>query len=135
MVIRRRQIIFPLIISLLVACGVFAGVSVVTADPASADPVVTICLTNAPSFCADVKNSVNTSGQPIWLYRPQDGAKDYHWIEVSVPCGDTVCLCPVSNCVEFEDAQNINLCLAASPTGSSVELIGCELAHAPMALS
>jgi hypothetical protein len=126
--IRRRLVLIPLLLSLLAACGVFAGIGVVTARPASAAPVVTVCLTNAPGFCADVKNSVNTSGQPIWLYRPQDGAKDYHWFEVPVPCTVFTCLCDNADCISFEDVQNPTLCLAASPTGSGVQLINCHIA-------
>lgn len=128
MVIRRPHVLIPLVISLLVACGVLAGVGVVTASPASADPVVTICLTNARSFCADVKNSNNTSNASIWLYRPQDGAKDYKWLEVPVPCTVFTCICDSADCISFEDVQSPTLCLAASPTGTSVQLINCHIA-------
>jgi hypothetical protein len=126
-VIRRIRVI-PLVISLFAACIVFAGVSVGTANPAFAAPVVTVCLTNSPSFCADVKDSNNVSGQPVWLYRPIDGAKDYHWYEVPTPCNDNFCLCPVSNCLEFEDVQNPNLCMALSSNLYGVSLINCHLA-------
>lgn len=126
MVFRRFRAVIPLVASLLVVGGVFVGVSVATAGPASALPEIKICLTNSSSFCADVKDSVNKSGEPIWLYQPSNGAHDYQWLEASVPCNDLTCLCD-QGCVEFEDAQNPNLCLGLSSTSYYMELIGCEL--------
>jgi hypothetical protein len=128
MTIRRRRPLLMLITGLLVTCGLFAGVSLGTAKPASAAPEITICLTNAPQFCADVQNGDNASGTPIWLYRPQDGATDYHWLEVPVPCGLSGCIpaCTVANCISFEDAQDPGLCLAASQS-QGAELISCEI--------
>lgn len=126
MAIRRIRVI-PLVISLLAVC-VFAGVSLATAGPASAAPVVTVCLTNAPGYCADVKDSKNVSGQPVWLYRASDGAKDYHWIEVVPPCSDLDCLCPMTNCIMFEDAQNPGLCMGLSSNLYGVSLMNCHLA-------
>jgi hypothetical protein len=128
MIFRRKLI--SLAAGLVVTCGTFAGVTMATAGPASASPVITICLTNASAFCADVKDSDNVSGQPIWLYRPQDGAKDYHWYEVPSYCptmgSATFCACPDQNCILFEDVQNPSLCLAATPTGAGIELINCQ---------
>jgi hypothetical protein len=129
MVIRRRYPLILLVISFLAVSGLVAAVNVGIAGPASADPNITLCLTNAPAFCADVKDSNNTSGTPIWLYRPKDGAKDYHWVVEPLDCTDATCLCPEEDCVEFEDAQNTNLCLAVTAGNTGISLIGCELAH------
>ena len=127
MVIRRRHPLILLVMSFLVACGVVAAVNVGTAGSASAQPDITLCLTNAPTFCADVKNANNTSGASILLYRPQDGAKDYHWLAVPINCTDAYCLCPTVDCVAFEDAQNPNLCLGVAQSLRAVVLVGCEI--------
>ena len=50
---------------LMLAASLAVGINVGTAKPASALPVITVCLSNAPSYCADVKNSRNVSGQPV----------------------------------------------------------------------
>jgi hypothetical protein len=130
MVIRRRHPLLMLVTVVLVACGMFAGVGLGTAKPAFAAPEITICLTNAPQFCADVQNGSNTSGTPIWLYRPQDGASDYQWLEVPVSCGIIQCVeaCAVANCIAFEDAQSPGLCLAESPS-QGTELISCQISE------
>ena len=88
---------------------------------------VTLCLANAPQFCADVKNSVNQSGTPIWLYRPGTGAKDYKWYLQRPTCG-VACIpeCAVTICYAFVDVQNTDLCLAAS-ANRGTELISCHL--------
>jgi hypothetical protein len=112
---------------MLVAAAAVTGVAIATAAPAFATPVVTICLTNAPSFCADVEDSDNVANQPIWLYQPSAGAKDYKWYEVPVPCSASYCLCDGVGCVEFEDVQNPNLCLGISNNLAAITLIGCEL--------
>jgi hypothetical protein len=90
------------------------------ATPASAAPEITICLKYASSYCADVKNSYDVSGQTIWLYQPSAGAKDYHWYEYVVDCG-------LSNyCYEFVDVQNTSLCLGASSDQRAV-LTSCGI--------
>ena len=127
MLFRRCRTLIPPAASLLLAMAAFVGVGVVTAGPASAAPEITICLTNASSFCADVKDSDNVSGQPVWLWQPKQGANDYHWYEVPVPCDDLTCACFGQTCVEFEDAQNTNLCLGVSSNLRGISLIGCEL--------
>lgn len=126
MVFRRCRALIPLAASLLVAAATLVGVGVVTAAPASAAPEITICLTYSSSYCADVKDSTNKSGEPIWLYQASAGAHDYHWYEVPVPCNDLTCVCNQS-CVAFEDAQDTNLCLGLSSTSYEMTLIGCEL--------
>src|SRR5689334_7579304 len=102
------------------------GTVVVTASAAQAVPPqrVTLCLANASSFCADVKNSVNQSGTPIWLYRPNDGANDYLWYYERPRCG-VACIpeCVNTVCAAFVDVQNTNLCLAANQSGNGTELI------------
>jgi hypothetical protein len=103
------------------------GVALGTASPASAAPEITICLKNSPSFCVDVKDSRDVSGQPVWLYS-RSSANDYHWFEVPVPCGSMSCLpgCDNTSCIAFEDVQKPSLCLAASAS-EGVDLIPCQL--------
>jgi hypothetical protein len=93
---------------------------VVQAGPASAAPNITIRLTNAPSYCADVKNSVNKAGTTIWLYKCSQG-KSEHWLEI----GGRACGVQQPNlCTEFIDARNTSLCLAMS-SSHKVVLQGC----------
>jgi hypothetical protein len=127
MISRRFRAFILFAASLLVAVATATGVSIATAGPASASPEIKICLTNLSSYCADVKDSDNVSGQPIWLYQLSAGAKDYYWYEVPVPCTDSYCLCDGVGCIEFEDAQNPNLCLGVSSNLAGISLIGCEL--------
>jgi hypothetical protein len=129
MVFRRRWTFIPLAAGLLIAMGTFAGISVVTAGPASAQAEITICLTYSSSYCADVMDSDNRSGQQIWLYQASAGAHDYHWYEIPVSCGNTSCLCLGESCVEFEDAQDTSLCLGVSSDLNEIQLIGCELGY------
>ena len=110
---------------LTLASAALAAVALVTgmifeAVPASAATGVTVCLTNAPSQCADVKDSADTSGTRIWLYSRSD-ANDYHWIEVSTGC------VAGSSCFYLEDAQNTSLCLSATGTnGAQIQLRNCN---------
>jgi hypothetical protein len=83
-------------------------------------PVVTICLTYARSFCADVKNARNVSGQPIWLFKAS-GAKDYHFYDVNVNCP----LTGVPGCAEFVDVKNTALCIGVR-NNRNVVLLGCN---------
>jgi hypothetical protein len=128
MVYRRFRALIPLAASVLLASAAVVGVGAVAASPASAQAEITICLANSRSYCADVEDSVNKSGQPIWLWQPSAGAHDYEWVEYNVPCNDEVCLCGDSDCVEFEDEQSPGLCLGVAADGDyNLELIGCEL--------
>jgi hypothetical protein len=126
MVFRRCRAYISLAVSLLVAMGAVAGVGIATAGPASATVEVTICLTYSSSYCADVKDSVNSSPQPIWLYQAS-AAHDYKWLETQVECNESLCLCESESCVEFQDVQNPSLCLGVSSTLNSIVLIGCQL--------
>jgi len=123
MSIRRRLSLrapISLFSSLLLASGVLTtGIILGTAGPASAFPQVTIYLTNSTSYCADVKDSRNVSGQPIWLYKCSQ-AGDYHFYEV----GGINCVAG-SNCYNFEDVQNTSLCLSAT-SGRTVALGTCN---------
>jgi hypothetical protein len=130
MVFRRFRALMPLAVGVLLASGLVVGVGAVVATPASAQQEITICLANSRNYCADVEDSVNNSGQPIWLWEPSAGAHDYEWGEEGVSCNDTtgVCVCPNEECVEFEDEQNPNLCLGvAANSDHTLELIGCVL--------
>jgi hypothetical protein len=132
--LRHMHVIVRLALAALVTGGLMtAGVIGVTAARASAAPAppkTTICLKNSKSWCVDVKDSKDVSGQPAWLYS-SSGAKDDHWIEVPVPCNGTGgCLpnCDIGVCVAFEDAQNTSLCLAATAS-QGIGLLGCGLAN------
>lgn len=89
-----------------------------TPSAASAGTTVTICLTYASSYCADVKDGQNVSGQPIWLYEAS-GSRDYHWILITgVSC------VAGTGCYNFEDAQDTSLCLSTT-VGREIELGTC----------
>lgn len=126
---RSLRAMLSLVLAPLLACGVLTATLVAgPASPASAASKITICLKNSTSFCVDVKDSNDVAGQPVWLYSAS-GAKDYHWLEVPIPCADPGCIpnCVVANaCVAFEDAQNTSLCLAAAPN-QGMDLISCGL--------
>jgi hypothetical protein len=119
-----RIILASLITGLLMTAGAVTG----TAAPASAATQITLCLKNSKSFCADVKDSNDVSGQPVWLHSTS-GANDYHWVKVPIPCGgkgDCILGCDAVQCYAFEDAQKPSLCLAASGS-QGIELINCGL--------
>jgi hypothetical protein len=107
-----------LVSGLLLATGLFTtGLALATPPAASAATEITICLTYASSYCADVKDSDNVSGQPIWLYK---NGGDYHWdLVTGISC------VAGSNCYNFEDAQHPSLCLT-STVGRSIVLGACN---------
>ena len=93
---RSMRTVLTLVLAPLLACGVLTATLVAgPASPASAASKITICLKNSTSFCVDVKDSNDVAGQPVWLYSAS-GAKDYHWLEVPIPCTLPGC---ISNCV------------------------------------
>jgi hypothetical protein len=108
--------------STVLAAGTLAtGLALGTAAPASAAVQVTVCLTNASTQCADVRDSSNTVGTRIWLYA-KSGAKDDKWIEAP----DAGCAVAVA-CFYLEDAQNTSLCLATTGTGGAeIKLERCN---------
>jgi hypothetical protein len=92
---------------------------------------VTLCLTNSRSYCADVKNDSNVSGQTVWLYKSSQ-AKDYHWIEYSETC-------PLGtpggmSCVGFADAAHSSLCMGMNAS-KNVVLMSCSAMEAAWALN
>jgi hypothetical protein len=100
------------------------------AAPATAKDV-TLCLTNSRSYCADVKNDSNVSGQTVWLYKSSQ-AKDYHWIEYSETC-------PLGtpggmSCVGFADAARSSLCMGMN-SSKNVVLMSCNAMEAAWALN
>src|SRR5215471_7403816 len=126
MLIRNPRRLISLASGVLIAGSMLTGVTVAAAAPApapaSAVPLVTICLSNARQFCADVKDSINQLSQPIWLWRPADGAGDYHWYQVTITCGGG----QGGTCYNFEDAQNTSLCLEGpGVTGHGLFLGNC----------
>jgi hypothetical protein len=86
-------------------------------------PKVTISLTNAPSYCAAVKNDNNTSGATIWLYKCAQ-ANSYHWYEIDgVECGiggQNIC----SVFIDVPTAGAHSLCLGMN-SARNVVLQGC----------
>jgi len=91
-------------------------------------PEVTICLRESTGWCVNVDNNDNVSGEPAILWASTGG--DEHWFETTEICPSEgsagVCTCPDVGCIEFEDAQNTGLCLAANGAGDIV-LQGCGL--------
>jgi len=83
-------------------------------------PIVTICLTYARAYCADVKNDRHVSGQPIWIYKAS-AAKAYHFYDVDVNCPST----GVPGCAEFVDVKNTALCIGVV-NNRNVVLQGCN---------
>jgi hypothetical protein len=69
-------------------------------------PVVNICLTYAPSWCADVAHDRDVSGEPVWIWN-KSHAGDDRWLVVGLPCP----IPDTNNCVQFVDARNQNLCI------------------------
>lgn len=128
--LRAQMLIFSNIA--LVAGALTVGLAtgpagaVTASSPAAASSTIKIdstgvCLTNAPTQCADVKNDNNTAGTRIWLY-PKSQGKSNQWILVSNPnCGAGAA------CNYFQDAANTNLCMTAMGTGgANVELQNCD---------
>jgi hypothetical protein len=101
-----------------------AGVVKVPAANATTLPVVTICLKDAPSYCADVKSNNNAVNETVWIW--SHGGDDL-WYEVATPCGDGGCACPDTDCIEFEDVANPALCISATPSENAT-LQNCQLA-------
>jgi len=96
------------------------GTSVAEAAPSIAIPNVTIFLTNASSYCADVKNSVNRSGTTIWLYKCSLGRSE-HWFEVDgLECGNL----GIFVCSVFVDTRNTSVCMSMNGA-RNVVLAGC----------
>jgi hypothetical protein len=92
---------------------------------ASAAPNITIYLTNASSFCADVKDSVNKAGTPIWLYHCSQG-KSEHWYDFGSQA------CDMSGqyiCDVFIDTRNQSLCLGVNAARSAVLVSGDSVNH------
>jgi hypothetical protein len=108
-----------LVSSLIIATGLLTtGAVLVTPSAASAATQITICLTYASSYCADVKDGYNVSGQPIWLYA---NGRDDHWYLIT----GVTCIAG-SNCYEFEDAQRPSLCLSATTHNRNIVLGACN---------
>jgi hypothetical protein len=83
---------------------------------------VTIYLTNASSFCADVKDSDNVSGQPIWLFSCSS-AGDKRWIPVEFSAN-----CIIANpCYELQDAQDTSLCMSLDVSSNTIVLGRCNV--------
>jgi hypothetical protein len=120
MFIRRRRAAISFIASAFLAVGLLGGFMAATAAPASASPTITLCLANDSQFCADVKDGTNKSGEPVWLYNKNQGASDYHFVELADPN------CVEGGCDQFE-VGNTGLCLEA-PTGvgGDITLGGCN---------
>jgi hypothetical protein len=116
--IRRRRALTTFLASFLLAGGVLGGVVVGMAAPASAANQVTIKLTSATQFCANVTNNVDRSGQPIQLWTCS-GAGDAHFNFIT---GQT-CVAG-SNCYEFQDVHNSSLCITTT-VGGAIQLGTC----------
>jgi hypothetical protein len=104
---------------MVLAAGMLTtGLAAATASPASAASEITVCLKNAPKWCADVRNNSNTAGTRIWLW---SNGSDDKWIET------TNVSCVAGVCFNLEDAQNTSLCLTATGTnGAEIKLEKCN---------
>jgi hypothetical protein len=70
-----------------------AALIVASAGPASATNSGThYCLTNATSFCWDVKDNSYTAGQPVWLFSSSGGnGLGFHGFVQETVCNGTNC--------------------------------------------
>jgi hypothetical protein len=119
----KRSWLLTAAAALSLAGGIAAAAPAAAAPAATVRPdlpVVTICLTYARAWCADVKNDRNVSGQPIWLYKAS-AAKAYHFYDVDVNCPST----GVPGCAEFVDVKNPAMCIAVR-NNRNVVLLGCN---------
>lgn len=109
---RRWLAIFaaPVAIIVMAFLAPAGAANAVPAKPSQPDtPNVTLYLTNASSYCADVKNSNNTAGAAIWLYKCSAG-KSEHWYEVDgLQCGSGS---PEFICAELIDVRATGLCMS-----------------------
>jgi hypothetical protein len=120
MFIRRRRAAISLIASVLLAMGLLGGFVAGTAAPASANPTITLCLANASQYCADVKDGLNKSGQPVWVYNIHQGANDYKWVEIPDPN------CQEGDCYQFQ-IPGTGFCLEGPVSrGGGITLGGCN---------
>jgi hypothetical protein len=117
-------------VATIFAASVAAAAMVVVALPGNASaavsrvrsdtPVVVIHLTNASSYCADVKNDNNTDGATVWLYKCSQSNMD-QWLELGgIECGTG----GEYICDEFIDAKNYNVCLGLNAARYAV-LVNC----------
>jgi hypothetical protein len=97
-----------------------ASTSSIAAPRAPAFGTVTVWLTNASSFCADVKNSNNHAGATVWLYSCS-ASHDDKWVEVPASCP----LVP-SPCFSFQDAQARSLCMDMPVADGYITLQSCS---------
>lgn len=103
-----------LITLLPVAIAVANCLALTAPATASAAPVVTIHLRNAPSYCVDVKDGHDTLA--TWYGCTVARASDDHWYELSASdCLPFGCGCR-ANCFKFEDVRHPSLCLGLSVT-------------------
>jgi len=131
MLLSKRHRLVRIVASILLVGGVTSG-AIATAGPALAQPQITLCLTNARQYCADVKDSTNRVGEPIWLYTQAAGAHDFHWIEVE---SGGFGVCPDDAvCYSFEvpaTADGSPLCLGAGNVNGELdaELVYCRFSQ------
>ena len=120
---RRWLAVFaaPVAITTMTVLAPAGAASAAQAAPLMPDvPNVTIYLTNASSYCADVKDSNNVSGTTIWLYKCAQG-KSEHWYEIDgVDCGTS----GQYICSYFIDVRNTSVCLGMNGS-RNVVLQGC----------
>jgi hypothetical protein len=123
---RRWLAVFaaPVAITTMAVLGPTGSVSVASARTAADVINVTIHLTNASSYCADVKDSVNQPGTRIWLYKCALGGSE-HWYQHSpVQCatgGQFICSV-------FVDVKNTSVCLGMDGA-RHVLLQGCSAGY------
>jgi hypothetical protein len=97
-------------LGVLVSLALMLGAqSVLGAASARADPLITIKLTNAPSYCLNRDGGTNSLYGTVFLFTCSSGNDT--WYEGSAePYGDPNC--DAANCVIFMDPNNESLCFA-----------------------
>lgn len=116
---RKLSVLAALVISFVtlgtvIGSAGIASASVSRSEIASASaavtpdtpPPFTIHLTNASSYCIDVKNDNNQAGAAVWLYKCSQ-AKSDHWNEFEYECPGQE---GQPQCFVLVDAANTNLC-------------------------
>jgi hypothetical protein len=120
----RRRLSLParLALGVLVSLAFMLGAqSALKVAPAAADPLITISLTNAPSYCVNRQGGSNSSGATVFVFACSGGNDTWYEQDVSP---DTDYNCNFNTCLQFMDPGNLSVCLALGNNESGT-LVGC----------
>jgi hypothetical protein len=108
---RRRSLLAVLAATIAVLATITGYAGPASASPSGGiqpdTPVVTVHLTNASTYCADVKNDNNHAGAAVWLYKCSQ-SQSYHWYELATECPGEL---GQPQCFVLVDKANDTLCL------------------------